>query len=55
MERNEVLKSIGFSDVFLSALSEFEKAVPNVNYELPFNEEIQSIVVEDSSNNLINL
>jgi hypothetical protein len=36
MDRSEMLKSVGFSDKFLQALQEFEKAVPNVYYEVPF-------------------
>jgi hypothetical protein len=36
MERDEVLKSLGFSDRFLQALQEFEKVVPNVYYDIPF-------------------
>jgi len=43
MERNEILKSVGFSNEFLKALEEFEKSVPNVFYELPFNENEQSV------------
>ena len=38
MERDEILKSLGFSDQFLQALQEFEKAVLNVYYDAPFHD-----------------
>lgn len=53
MERNEILKTIGFSDDFLKALSEFEKSVPNVYYEVPFNEKEQTFNITDTSDQLI--
>jgi hypothetical protein len=53
MERNEILKTIGFSDDFLKALSEFERSVPNIYYEVPFNEEEQTFDIIDTSEQLI--
>jgi len=53
MERYELLKSIGFSDKFLNALNEFEKAVPNVYYELPFNDNEHGGNFFDTNSNLI--
>jgi hypothetical protein len=38
MERDETLKSLGFSDRFLQALQEFEKIVPNVYYDTPYHD-----------------
>lgn len=49
MERNEILKSVGFSNDFLHALQEFEKAVPNVYYEMPFNDNIAELHILDTS------
>jgi hypothetical protein len=53
MERNEILKSVGFSDKFLNALNEFEKSVPNVYYEVPFDETEQTFNVVDTSGQLL--
>jgi hypothetical protein len=53
MERDEILKSAGFSDAFLKALNEFEKAVPNIYYDLPFDESEQLVNVTDTSGQLI--
>jgi len=53
MERNEILKSVGFSDKFLNALNEFDKAVPNVHYEVPFTENSNVYNVVDTSGQLI--
>lgn len=53
MERNEILKSVGFSDKFLNALNEFEKSVPNVFYEVPFDENEQIFNVADTSGQLL--
>jgi hypothetical protein len=53
MERNEILKSVGFSDKFLNALNEFDKAVPNVHYEIPFIENENIYTVVDTSGQLI--
>lgn len=53
MERNEILKSIGFSDAFLKALAEFEKSVPNIYYEVPFDENEHTFNITDSSGQLI--
>lgn len=53
MERNEILKSVGFSDKFLHALDEFEKSVPNVFYEVPFDESEQVFNVVDTSGQLL--
>jgi len=52
MERDEILKSVGFSDAFLKALAEFEKSVPNVYYEVPFDESEHVFHVTDSSGQL---
>jgi hypothetical protein len=49
MERNEILKSVGFSDKFLQALHEFEKAVPNVYYEVPFKDNVTELNMIDTS------
>jgi hypothetical protein len=49
MERNEILKSVGFSDKFLQALQEFEKAVPNVYYDIPFKESVTELNIIDTS------
>ena len=49
MERNEILKSVGFSDKFLQALQEFEKAVPNVYYDIPFKENVNELNIIDTS------
>ncbi|MFT4154284.1 hypothetical protein [Parafilimonas sp.] len=49
MERNEILKSVGFSEKFLQALQEFEKAVPNVYYEVPFEENVTDLNMLDTS------
>jgi hypothetical protein len=51
--RNEILKSIGFSDDFLKALAEFEKSVPNVYYDIPFDEKEYSFTNTDSTDQLI--
>ena len=53
MERGEILKSAGFSDAFLKALNEFEKAVPDIYYELPFDESEQVVNITDISGQLI--
>lgn len=53
MERNEILKSAGFSDKFLKALEEFEKAVPNVYYEVPFNDNQHDFNLVDTTGQLI--
>ncbi len=53
MERNEILKSVGFSDNFLNALNEFEKSVPNVFYDVPFDEKEQIFNVVDTSGPLL--
>jgi hypothetical protein len=53
MERNEILKSVGFSENFLNALNEFDKAVPNVHYEVPFVENEHNYTVVDTSGQLI--
>ena len=53
MERNEILKSVGFSDKFLSALNEYEKSVPNVYFEVPFDEKEQTFNVVDTSGQLL--
>ena len=53
MERDEILKSAGFSDAFLKALHEFEKAVPDIYYELPFDESEQVVNITDISGQLI--
>ena len=53
MERDEILKSAGFSDAFLKALNEFEKAVPNIYYEPSFDESEQVFNVTDTSGQLI--
>ena len=53
MERDEILKSVGFSDKFLNALNEFDKAVPNVYYEVPFIEYKNIYTVIDTSGQLI--
>ncbi len=49
MKRNEILKSVGFSDEFLKALKEFEKAVPNVYYEVPFKDSVAELNMVDTS------
>ena len=49
MERNEILKSIGFSDKFLQALQEFEKSVPNVYYEAPFKDNVAELNIVDTT------
>jgi hypothetical protein len=49
MDRSEMLKSVGFSDKFLQALQEFEKAVPNVYYEVPFVENSAELKLIDTS------
>ena len=36
MERDDILKSIGFTDKFLSELHAFEKSVPELLLEVPF-------------------
>ena len=43
MERDEILRSLGFSDKFLLALQEFDKAVPNIYYEAPFHDVQENI------------
>ena len=48
MERNEILKSVGFSEKFLQALQEFEKAVPNVYYDIPFKENVTELNIIDT-------
>jgi len=53
MERNEILKTIGFSDSFLTALKEFDNSVPNVFYDVPFIEKEQVINVVDTSGEFI--
>lgn len=53
MERNELLKSIGFSDNFLNALNEYDKSVPDIFYEVPFEENEQFYNVVDSSGQLL--
>lgn len=49
MERNEILKSVGFSEQFLQALQEFEKAVPNVYYDAPFKDKVAELNMVDTS------
>lgn len=49
MERNEALKSVGFSDKFLQALKEFENVVPNVYYEAPFDDNIAEFNMIDTT------
>lgn len=49
MEANDILKSVGFSDKFLQALKEFEKAVPNVYYEVPFKDNFEDLNMLDTS------
>lgn len=49
MERIEILKSVGFSERFLKALQEFEKAVPNIYYEVPFKDNIAELNILDTS------
>lgn len=49
MERNEILKSVGFSDNFLNALNEFDKSVPNVFYQVPFEDGEQAFNIVDTS------
>jgi hypothetical protein len=49
MERNEILKSVGFSEKFLQALQEFEKAVPNVYYDVPFKDNVAELNMVDTS------
>lgn len=49
MERNQILKEAGFSDKFIEALKEFEKAVPNVYYDVPFKEEVTELNIIDTS------
>lgn len=53
MERTEVLKSVGFSDKFLQALHEFEKAVPNVFFENPVFDNITEYNEIDISGHII--
>lgn len=53
MERNEILKSVGFSDKFLQALEEYEQAVPNIYYEVPFEEDNVESNMLDTSDQII--
>lgn len=53
MERNKILKAAGFSDQFLAALNEFEKSVPNVYYEPPFNETDQLYNTADTTGQFV--
>ena len=53
MERNEILKSIGFSDSFLKALNEFDNSFSDVYYNMPFDENKHDYKVEDTSDRLI--
>jgi hypothetical protein len=53
MERNEILKSVGFSEKFIQALQEFEKVVPNIYYEVPFENNITDLNIIDTSGQVI--
>lgn len=53
MERNDILKSLGFTNRFLQALEEFEKTVPNVYYDVPFYDVQDNIVSLDHTSQLI--
>ncbi len=53
MERNEILKSLGFSDKYLQALQEFEKVVPNIYYEAPYNDNQHNFITFDTNGQLI--
>jgi hypothetical protein len=53
MERDEMLKTLGFSDRFLQALEEFEKAVPNIYYEAPFHDVKENLTSIGDNGHLI--
>jgi hypothetical protein len=53
MDRDEILKSVGFSDKFLSSLQEYEKAVPNVYYEVSFNDNVAELNMIDTTGQII--
>ncbi|HRI21780.1 MAG TPA: hypothetical protein PLA68_12540 [Panacibacter sp.] len=52
-ERNVLLKEIGFSDKFLEALSEYEKAIPKTYNENIPDGSIESISTIDSKDLII--
>lgn len=53
MERNEILKQIGFTDAFIEALQEFEKKVPVINYEVPFDTNDLHVNLNDDTDQLL--
>jgi len=53
MERNEILKSIGFSDNFLTALNDYDNKVSNDYFEIPVFETETEFNLFDSAGELI--
>lgn len=53
MERIELLKSVGFSDEFLSALKSYEEAVPELKLDLGFQDTLQSVESPDVSGRVV--
>jgi|GEM_PF-4783821 len=53
MERNEILKSAGFTEDFIRALQEFEKSVPEISFDTPFDVNNQEIRWNDMSEQLV--
>lgn len=53
MERNEILKSVGFSDKFIDSLNEFEKSVPTNHLDITFEDFKPQIIIADSSGEIL--
>jgi hypothetical protein len=53
MDREEILKSVGFSTDFIKALKDFEKSVPEVHFEPAFDELDQFFDLVDTTGDLV--
>jgi hypothetical protein len=53
MDRDEILKSVGFSADFIKALDDFEKSVPEVHFEPAFDDTDQVFDLVDTTGELV--
>lgn len=49
MDRNEILKTIGFSDDFLKALEDYDKKVPNFQPQDFFDDNISTFTTSEAN------
>lgn len=53
MKRDEILKSVGFSDKFIDSLNEFDKTVPVVQFDSSLDDFQHQIKIADASGEIL--